>query len=78
VLNLADVTAVDSTGIGALVAARTSVARAGGQLRLLGLTRRIQDLVVISGLLSYFAVLDSEADLASGDAGRREEVGTTS
>ena len=60
VLNLAGVSSIDSTGLGALIVARTRMARVGGQVRLVNLTKRIKDLVVISGLLSYFDVFESE------------------
>src|SRR5215210_3772376 len=50
-LNLAGVKYMDSSGIGELIANYTTVKRQGGQLKLLNLTERIQNLLVITKLL---------------------------
>jgi anti-sigma B factor antagonist len=60
-LNLAEVSFVDSSGIGELVSAYTSVSNQGGQLKLLNLTKRIRDLLVITKLISIFEIFDDEA-----------------
>ena len=60
-LNLGDVSYIDSSGIGELVAGYTSVANAGGTLKLLGLTKRVQDLLQITKLYTVFDVHDDEA-----------------
>jgi anti-sigma B factor antagonist len=60
-LNLADVTYIDSSGIGELVSAYTTVTNQGGQLKLLHLTKRIQDLLQITKLYTVFEVFDDEA-----------------
>jgi anti-sigma B factor antagonist len=60
-LNLAEVSFVDSSGIGELVSAYTSVSSHDGQLKLLSLTKRIQDLLVITKLISVFEIFDDEA-----------------
>ena len=60
-LNLGDVSYIDSSGIGELVAGYTSVANAGGTLKLLGLTKRVQDLLQITKLCTVFDVHDDEA-----------------
>jgi anti-sigma B factor antagonist len=60
-LNLEDVSYIDSSGIGELVAGFISVANAGGALKLLGLTKRVQDLVQMTKLYSVFEVYEDEA-----------------
>jgi anti-sigma B factor antagonist len=60
-LNLGDVPYIDSSGIGELVAGYTSVANAGGTLKLLGLTKRVQDLLQITKLYTVFEVQEDEA-----------------
>ncbi len=59
-LNLADVSYIDSSGIGELVSAFTTVTNHGGQLKLLHLTKRVQDLLQITKLYTVFEVFDSE------------------
>src|SRR5690349_2168167 len=61
-LNLAGVKYIDSSGIGELIANYTTVSRQGGQLKLLNLTDRIQNLLVITKLLTVFDAYDNEAD----------------
>jgi anti-sigma B factor antagonist len=66
VLNLSDVNYIDSSGIGELVSTYTTVTNNGGQLKLLNLTKKIQELLAITKLLTVFQVYDSEqAALAS-------------
>lgn len=60
-LNLGDVSYIDSSGMGELVAGFTSVANRGGQLKLLNVTKRIKDLLQITKLYTVFDVHDSEA-----------------
>ena len=60
VLNLAEVTYIDSSGIGELVSAFTTVANQSGQLKLLHLTKRIEDLLQITKLYTVFEVFDNE------------------
>ena len=60
-LNLGDVTYIDSSGIGELVSAFTSVTNQGGQLKLLNLTKRVQELLQITKLYTVFEVFDDEA-----------------
>lgn len=69
VLNLAGVPYVDSAGLGQLIASSTTVARQGGRLRLLNLTKRVQDLLAIVKLLTVFDVYTSEADAVKGSGG---------
>jgi anti-sigma B factor antagonist len=61
-LNLAGVGYMDSTGIGELVANYTTVQNAGGQLKLLNLTQKLQSLLAITKLLTVFDVYDNESD----------------
>ncbi|HEX5833046.1 MAG TPA: STAS domain-containing protein [Pyrinomonadaceae bacterium] len=61
-LNLAGVSYIDSSGIGELIANYTTVSRQGGQLKLLKLTDRVQNLLVITKLLTVFDAYDDEAE----------------
>jgi len=61
-LNLGGVKYIDSSGIGELIANYTTIGRTGGQLKLLNLTEKVQDLLVITKLLTVFDVYDNEAD----------------
>lgn len=66
VLNLGNVNYIDSSGIGELVSSFTTVTNQGGQLKLLNLTKKIQELLAITKLLTVFQVYDDErAALAS-------------
>jgi anti-sigma B factor antagonist len=60
-LNLADVSYIDSSGIGELVSGFTTVTNQGGQLKLLNLNKRVQDLLQITKLYTVFEVFDDEA-----------------
>jgi anti-sigma B factor antagonist len=61
-LNLAGVKNIDSSGIGELIANYTTISRDGGQLKLLNLTDKIQNLLVITKLLTVFDSYDNEAE----------------
>jgi anti-sigma B factor antagonist len=61
-LNLSDVDYIDSSGLGELVTSFTTVRNQGGQLKLLNLTRRVQDLLQITKLLTVFESFDSESE----------------
>ncbi len=61
-LNLADVNYIDSAGLGELVSAFTTVKNAGGELKLLNLTKKVRDLLVITKLLTVFDVKENEQD----------------
>ncbi len=60
-LNLSQVSYVDSSGIGEFVASFTAIGREGGQLKLLNLTQKIQDLLAITKLLTVFDTYDDES-----------------
>lgn len=68
-LNLGDVSYIDSSGIGELVSGYTSVANQGGQLKLLNLTKRVKDLLQITKLYTVFDVYDDEAAAVRSFAG---------
>lgn len=59
-LNLADVDYIDSSGIGELVSAHTTVQNLNGELKLLQLTRRVHDLLQITRLFTVFDVQSDE------------------
>ena len=61
-LNLAGVKYIDSSGIGELIAKYTTISRQGGQLKLLKLTDKVQNLLVITKLLTVFDSFDDEAE----------------
>ena len=60
-LNLADVTYIDSSGIGELVSGYTTVSNQGGKLKLLNLTKKVHDLLQITKLYTVFDIHDDEA-----------------
>jgi len=60
-LNLGEVSYIDSSGIGELVSGFTTVTNAGGQLKLLGLNKRVKDLLQITKLYTVFDVHEDEA-----------------
>ena len=60
-LNLAEVSYIDSSGIGEMVSGFTTVTNAGGQVKLLNLTKRVKDLLQITKLYTVFEVFDDEA-----------------
>jgi anti-sigma B factor antagonist len=61
VLDLAGVSYVDSAGLGELVHAYATTKNEGGELRLLNVTKRLQDLLVVTKLLTVFDNYDNEA-----------------
>ena len=60
-LNLGEVNYIDSSGIGELVSAFTTVRNQGGDLKLLNLTKKVHDLPQITKLYTVFDVKDDEA-----------------
>jgi anti-sigma B factor antagonist len=61
ILNLADVTYMDSSGLGELIGAHTTVTTAGGEMKLLNLAKRVHDLLKITKLYTVFEVFEDEA-----------------
>ena len=62
VLNLARVDYIDSTGLGALVICATSLRKAGGSMKLVGLNRRNVELLVMTKLATVFEIFTDEQD----------------
>ena len=60
-LNLSEVSYIDSSGIGELVAGYTTLSNQGGTLKLVGLTKRVKDLLQITKLYTVFDVHEDEA-----------------
>jgi len=60
-LNLGEVSYIDSSGIGELVSGFTTVTNSGGQMKLLNLNKRVKDLLQITKLYTVFDVYDDEA-----------------
>ena len=61
-LNLESVPYIDSAGLGEIVRTYTSISRQGGRLKLLNVSKRIQDLLVITKLITIFDSYDGEAE----------------
>ena len=61
-LNLEGVPYIDSAGLGEVVRTYTTVSRQGGSLKLLNLTKRIEDLLSITKLLTVFETYDTESE----------------
>jgi anti-sigma B factor antagonist len=62
ILNFEEIDSIDSSGVGALLSAYTSVANAGGKMKLLHLTARIRELLMITKLLTVFEAHDDEQE----------------
>ncbi len=60
-LNLADVSYIDSAALGALVSAHTTLSREGGRVKLANVTKKLQDLLSITKLYLVFDTFDTEA-----------------
>jgi anti-sigma B factor antagonist len=60
-LNLAEVSYIDSSGIGEMVSGFTTITNQGGQVKLLNLTKRVKDLLQITKLYTVFEVFEDEA-----------------
>jgi anti-sigma B factor antagonist len=69
VLNLEGVPYIDSAGLGEIVRTYTTVSRQGGSLKLLNLTKRIEDLLSITKLLTVFETYDTEAEAIKSFSG---------
>jgi anti-sigma B factor antagonist len=60
ILNLAGVDYIDSSGVGELVSSYTTVRNAGGELKLLNLTQKVQDVLYVTKLYTVFDIKDDE------------------
>jgi anti-sigma B factor antagonist len=61
-LDLGGVSYVDSAGLGQLVQIHTTAARSGGRLKLVNVTKRLKDLLVVTKLVTIFDTYESEAE----------------
>src|SRR5258708_10202152 len=68
-LNLGQVSYIDSAGLGELVGCSTTVRNAGGRLKLMQLQKKISDLLQITKLHTVFEVIDDEAKAVASFAG---------
>lgn len=64
-LNLAEISYLDSSGLGELVTAYTTTKNAGGEMKLLNLTKKVQDLLQITKLYTVFDVKEDETSAVS-------------
>ena len=62
VLNLEKVSSIDSSGLGEIVASFSTLAKAGGTLKLVNIPERVTDVMTVTKLYTVFDVYDSEAD----------------
>ncbi|MCA1583894.1 MAG: STAS domain-containing protein [Acidobacteria bacterium] len=69
ILNLEGVPYIDSAGLGEIVRTYTTVSRQGGSLKLLNLTKRIEDLLSITKLLTVFETFDTEPEAVKSFTG---------
>lgn len=68
-LNLGSVTKIDSSGMGELIAAWTTLQKNGGEVRLLNLTQSVEELMMMTKLLTVFETYENEDDaIASFDS----------
>ena len=68
-LNLAGVTHIDSSGLGELISSYVTLRNKGGQIKLVHLTERLQDIMTITKLLTVFDVYENEADALASFTG---------
>lgn len=68
-LNLAEVTHIDSIGLGELISSQITVSNKGGEIKLVHLTERLRDLMTITKLLTVFDVYDNEPDALASFTG---------
>src|SRR3954452_9382321 len=61
-LNLQGVTHIDSTGLGELIASYNTLDKKGGQVKLLHLTQRVRELMILTKLVTVFDVYESESE----------------
>lgn len=61
-LNLAEVTKIDSSGMGELIAAYTTLQKNGGEAKLLNLTQSVEHLMTLTKLLTVFETYENESD----------------
>ena len=64
-LNLAEVSYIDSAGLGSLISSYATVKREGGSLKLVNLTKRVKDLLAITKLITVFDTFEDENSAVS-------------
>jgi anti-anti-sigma factor len=74
VLNLGEVTYIDSGGIGTLVSLFTTARNAGGDIKLANLTKRVKDLLQITKLITVFESYDDVQKAVNAFSAKREKV----
>ena len=72
ILHLKGVMHVDSCGLGELVASQISARNKGGEIKLLGLTETLHQLLKVNGLLGVFPVYENEAEAVQSFADNRQ------
>ena len=70
-LNMEFVTRIDSAGFGALLSARRALTEEGGQFGLLNALTRIEQMLIVAGLITHFQLFDSEAEALTAMAPSR-------
>jgi anti-anti-sigma factor len=74
-INLAKVSYMDSSGLGELISGYTKMRRANGQMKLVNLSKRLNQLLVITKLITVFETFDSESEaISSFTAGAKQSV----
>jgi anti-sigma B factor antagonist len=68
-LNLAEVTHIDSIGLGELISSQITLSNKGGEIKLVHLTERLRELMTITKVLSMFDVYDNEPDALASFTG---------
>jgi len=68
-LDLGGVSYVDSAGLGQLVQVRTTASTSGGSLKLMNVTKRLKDLLVVTKLVTVFDSYDNEAEALASFGG---------
>jgi len=68
ILNMKDISYMDSSGVGELVSSYTSVSNRGGKLKLLNLSTKVHDLLQITQLLRVFDIFDNETEAVASFA----------
>jgi anti-sigma B factor antagonist len=74
-LNLAEVSSIDSSGLGELIAGYATLQKNGGDLKLLNLTGRVSELMMITKLLTVFEVFDDEAQAIGSFDPSHQQIG---
>ena len=70
-VNLANVSYIDSTGVGALVGSFTTIRNQGGQMKLSNLSQRVKDILLVTKLLTVFDVYENETEGARSFAAKK-------